>query len=851
MPPLKNHARTAISIALLASTTTFHNSALADWKDSQSKILTQAIPTGTTSPAIATPPGVTLKNTVNIKRLNPNTIKRIGGYKINTDSIRRLISAQELQASRIRSVGSFAKLISNQATISEAGDGVLIASKISYSLKFGACLEHRQQLLQAGIKCNRSSDAQKSIEKLSDPSSERYIANPQQREEARKSLEAAKARFEKIGSQIKATLQDPRLTQKLNPKLKVTLLQASNADIANEVLNSGTVEVSQAIYIPSASTLVRGLSKTKLLEGNTIQNLMKPNPVPKPARTFLRQQSPKNNKGSSIEPKEELLIAYGGELSQLLASGNTRKKAWRQGYFLSGFTFGKQYNWSKRISKTINPCWPLDCPETLYVEPYARFGYGLGLRFPIETRISFEDSGNHALVELEARAIDGSKRHYTRVGVGQDQVFNGKELVAEIGGEAGFRYNVYVKNGSKEVSLGYDLTEKLPRPFKNGNFTPPSAENPTAVIAPIFFEDIDLLAGQANFGVAWAKVHPGIKAELTSRNLSFTLADNNPGGRNQTIRSGDKKRVSISNSVADVTLKDPNYNIGFTITPGVRGRIGVDLYVWEDDWRYDVWIPELSITLPPRGANFSCHAGTTCTQNYTHTRRNSNPETSNQAPPAQQTQPPHREPPSQRLQGWWRGNRTGFYSIQTSGSSFEMKGFSNNGFPVNLFTGTIRGNRISGSWKNFCDERTGNAVLAFSNSQLTRISGATANSRWLRSSRPRAIQSTPNCNQRRRKNDQNQPPAAINLNGQWRANDGGTYSIRQSGKSISWKGSGGNFRNSFNGQIKDNMIVGFWQDTASSQTQNSGQLTLRVENGNRLVRVSHTGAFTGSIWNKL
>ena len=47
------------------------------------------------------------------------------------------------------------------------------------------------------------------------------------------------------------------------------------------------------------------------------------------------------------------------------------------------------------------------------------------------------------------------------------------------------------------------------------------------------------------------------------------------------------------------------------------------------------------------------------------------------------------------------------------------------------------------------------------------------------------------------------------------------------------------------------MIVGFWQDTASSLTQNSGQLTLRVDNDNQLVRVSHTGAFTGSIWQKI
>ncbi|MGA1302334.1 MAG: hypothetical protein ACO3X3_07585, partial [Burkholderiaceae bacterium] len=158
---------------------------------------------------------------------------------------------------------------------------------------------------------------------------------------------------------------------------------------------------------------------------------------------------------------------------------------------------------------------------------------------------------------------------------------------------------------------------------------------------------------------------------------------------------------------------------------------------------------------------------------------------SHQDPPPQQTQPPkggqppQREQTTERLDGWWSGDRTGFYSIQTSGSFFEMKGFSSSGSPLNLFSGTIRGNRISGSWQNFCDSRTGNAMLEFSNGQLTRISGATANRQWLRSSRPSNIQSTPSCDQRR--SSEAAPSADLNLSGVWRTNDGGTYTIRQSG----------------------------------------------------------------------
>jgi hypothetical protein len=219
--------------------------------------------------------------------------------------------------------------------------------------------------------------------------------------------------------------------------------------------------------------------------------------------------------------------------------------------------------------------------------------------------------------------------------------------------------------------------------------------------------------------------------------------------------------------------------------------------------------------------------------------------------PGQRLQPEPEPPaqPMQRLDGWWRGDRSGYYSIQTSGSTFQMKGFSNNGAAVNLFTGTIAGNRISGSWKNFCDNRTGNAVLEFNNGQLRRIGGATANSQWLQSSRPRTIQSNPNCDQRR--SSEAAPSADLNLSGMWRANDGGTYTIRQSGKTITWDSSGGMMQNTFNGWIRGDRITGFWKDGKSNKPENSGYLTLRIESDNKLVLVEHTGPFTGSTWKRL
>ncbi|MFZ9781573.1 MAG: hypothetical protein ACO3DY_06925, partial [Candidatus Nanopelagicaceae bacterium] len=97
------------------------------------------------------------------------------------------------------------------------------------------------------------------------------------------------------------------------------------------------------------------------------------------------------------------------------------------------------------------------------------------------------------------------------------------------------------------------------------------------------------------------------------------------------------------------------------------------------------------------------------------------------------------------LDGWWRGDRSGYYSIQSSGSSFQMKGFTDAGVPLNLYEGTINGNQITGGWRNFCGGATGNATLLYQNGIIQRIAGNTMNRSWSRSSRPNNIQSRPSC----------------------------------------------------------------------------------------------------------
>lgn len=196
------------------------------------------------------------------------------------------------------------------------------------------------------------------------------------------------------------------------------------------------------------------------------------------------------------------------------------------------------------------------------------------------------------------------------------------------------------------------------------------------------------------------------------------------------------------------------------------------------------------------------------------------------------------QPAQVKLNGWLKGNNKGVYSAQRSGNKFQMKGFLN-GKPFNLITGTIQGNIINASWKNYCNSSTGRLKLRIERNRLVKIGGNPGfNTSWTPTQRPTTVSSSPDCNDAR------------NLNGTWRGNNGGTYVVRQTGSIVSWSGRGGNFKNIFIGQRQGNTVSGYWQDTASSQTQNSGRLTFKVVNGSKLVRVSHTGALSNSSWTR-
>jgi Caspase domain len=98
------------------------------------------------------------------------------------------------------------------------------------------------------------------------------------------------------------------------------------------------------------------------------------------------------------------------------------------------------------------------------------------------------------------------------------------------------------------------------------------------------------------------------------------------------------------------------------------------------------------------------------------------------------------------------------------------------------------------------------------------------------------------------------PPAvaSINLTGTWAANDGGTYTIRQTGSDITWEGvsrdGGRTWSHTFNGVIRNNTIVGRFFDHPPGRIRNAGELTLRIVDADRFEMLVPNGHFGGSVW---
>ena len=111
------------------------------------------------------------------------------------------------------------------------------------------------------------------------------------------------------------------------------------------------------------------------------------------------------------------------------------------------------------------------------------------------------------------------------------------------------------------------------------------------------------------------------------------------------------------------------------------------------------------------------------------------------------------------------------------------------------------------------------------------------------------------------------PATGIDISGTWKGNDGGIYTIRQAGTTVTWTGHSQDrpdasgkvsYYHEFTGTIRDGRyIVGFYKDIpAKSRVVLSGPLVVEIVSANALRKipgyagVTSVGFFGGSIWTR-
>jgi hypothetical protein len=574
-------------------------------------------------PAVAAP---SLPNTLLVQSANPLT-------SIEQLQVQRELSLPEIRSTRALQLGNstvdLSAMLENRdalpnvarrlqdapAAVSvKAADvsayvvpqGLIVRSFLNYQVKPGTCSDsaRRQQIEQAGIACARRMSEGERVAQYSNPDSPRFVEDSAKRAQAiAKARQDWAAQDQKTAEGIanfRAILANPAERQKIEAAVGAAetarLEQLGDDQLAAELINAAETKIEDVMFIPKADEVDRGALD---VAGGGMRNAGAAGAFRNVAADFrgrmavAQPMSPAEN-----QPIDDVV-------------------------FLTGFTLGRQYEWSKRIEKTINWCL-VGCSETYYAGARAGFSYGFGLRFPIvvdgKYRYTKDDSGEHAYLTATMTPVDGTPQQYAAAGLPSNKIFNGQELVAELQASAGYDYKLpLIGEGHRTLTVGYDLADKLPAPYSHGQFRPPAPGTSSGEI-PFVMKSVDLLMGYGNWGAAGILVHPAVKVGLHSDALKLVLHDNFANS-DQRIVNGQKMPLSVdpAQRKSSFSIGSPVYNLGFQVTPGVDAHAFIDISVWSDEWDFPVWFPAVAITLPPGGVDFSCHAGTICRRDYLYT----------------------------------------------------------------------------------------------------------------------------------------------------------------------------------------------------------------------------------------
>ena len=524
---------------------------------------------------------VTVRQRYSAPVLRQNPVLTLGELRVDTTPVFANPASLSNVAASLQKQPGLAKVTGQRMEVFRINQGLVIHQFLSYQIRPGACsnASSRAGLQQLRLSCVTAVSDGELRSAFSEPGNVRFVADPRIRQqrlaEAMEMREQGRIQLARDLKELRSGFDDPvrrtQMVRMLGSEAELARLeQLDDEQLGAEMANQAQVEMEEVMFVPESGAVPAGA------DGQPSRQRLPPD-QPAPA---ARQQVPEH-------------------------------------VYLTGFTLGDQYEWSKKISITISWC-IVGCEETYYIRPYVGFGYGFGLRLPITLEGEWShESGTMASFVPRIDTVNANLEQFRETGIAHGKEFNAKELVAEVGVAAGLGVKV-PGFGSKNVGFDqtFDFTEHLPGKFKNGQFKPPAPGSELS--ERVVFDQVDLLGGVGNLGVVGAKVLPELRFSLTSNQLEFRLVDHVDKDKATSIRDGIRYPVAVDplNGTSRFSLGDPVYNLQFAMMPGIVPRVFVDVLVWSHHWDWDIWFPQLGIKLPPGGVDFACHAGTICTREY-------------------------------------------------------------------------------------------------------------------------------------------------------------------------------------------------------------------------------------------
>ncbi len=533
-------------------------------------------------------------------------------------------------AQRLHAMPQSVEVREDASDISEVDQGLVIHHLLTYRILPGKCADPaaQAQMVRAGIGCFTQESTSQHIAEFSMPGNARYVADPARRQAAivayQQKTAQADADANKHIADLRKSLADPTQRAAIAAQVgaaEVARMNGLNDDqLKQEIINSSVQRVEQTLFVPKLDSAQYAHSATALRIAPNAQEMAA-------GQQLLNENIPDGARSDPQFPKLLVIVPP----ANFHKTNNTPQNTSDQTtdidlgtyIYLTGFTLGHDYEWSQEVDVTINWC-VIGCSSTYSIKVYAGFNYGFGLRFPILTDLKYHNvvhpnQSAEASLTADFKPIDGTAEQFASTGLESDQIFDGKELVAQVGADAGFSYNLpVIGSGGTGFSVGVDFTSMLPAPYTNGHFTPP-APGTHGIDTPYVFDGVDLLGGLLNFGALGGQVFPAVDINLHSNKLEYTLNDEVLNKQTRVTATGQTVSVGVDKSRKNdshFSFGNPVYNLGFTLTPGIDARLFVDLAVWSQNWDWPVWFPQLAVNLPPNGIDFGCHAGTTCVLDF-------------------------------------------------------------------------------------------------------------------------------------------------------------------------------------------------------------------------------------------